>query len=445
MNLYKMESWQVIQKLRSDNSRIFKETVILGEIGSENEVFFAGAKLTLDKLVTFGVKQVPEKTENEGVGLVWTDFVTELATPLQNRELTGHDARDKIIEIMNRATIEQWNDWYRLILIKDFKCGTSEKTINNVAKKAKAPQYIIPTFTCQLAHDSANHEKKMSGTKQIEIKLDGVRVITIVKSKANGGTVEMFSRNGKQFNNFDHICEEIKAVADFDEDMVLDGEVMSDNFQDLMKQVHRKSSAGAIDAVLYLFDLIPLADFKKGLWNISQNLRSKSIKDWVESNSEALPHVSGLEWEDVNLDTPEGEARFTEINKLAVEGGYEGVMIKDIEAGYTCKRSHAWLKMKPFIEVSLTVMSTEEGTGRLEGKLGALVCEGTDDGKDIKVNVGSGLSDAQRDSFWEDKQALIGQVAEVRADAVTQNQDGTFSLRFPRFKTFRGFEVGEKL
>ena len=434
------QPWEVIQKLGSDNSRLFKESVILGEIGDSNHIFFHGSKLALDKLITFGVKQVPEATV-DGKGLPWSEFVSELATPLQKRELTGHDARDKIIELMERATVEQWNDWYRLILIKDFKCGTSEKTINNVAKKAKVKEYMVPTFTCQLAHDSANHEKKMFGTKQIEIKLDGVRVITIVKKDS----VEMFSRNGKQFTNFDHICEEIKAVANFDEDMVLDGEVMSDNFQDLMKQVHRKSSAGAVDAVLYLFDLIPLADFKKGLWDEPQDKRSKRIKEWVESNSQALPHVSGLEWEDVNLDTPEGEARFTEINKLAVEGGYEGVMIKDIDAGYTCKRSHSWLKMKPFIEVSLTVVATEEGTGKNEGKLGALVCEGTDDGKDIKVNVGSGLTDDQRESFWADKGALIGQVAEVRADAVTQNQDGTFSLRFPRFKTFRGFEIGEKL
>ena len=434
------QPWEVIQKLGSDNSRLFKESVILGEIGDSNHIFFHGSKLALDKLITFGVKQVPEATV-DGKGLPWSEFVSELATPLQKRELTGHDARDKIIELMERATVEQWNDWYRLILIKDFKCGTSEKTINNVAKKAKVKEYMVPTFTCQLAHDSANHEKKVTGTKQIEIKLDGVRVITIVKKDS----VEMFSRNGKQFTNFDHICEEIKAVANFDEDMVLDGEVMSENFQDLMKQVHRKSSAGAVDAVLYLFDLIPLADFKKGLWDEPQNKRSESIKTWVDGNSQLLPHVRGLEWEDVDLDTPQGQTRFTEINKLAVEGGYEGVMIKDIEAGYTCKRSHSWLKMKPFIEVSLTVVATEEGTGKNEGKLGALVCEGTDDGKDIKVNVGSGLTDDQRDSFWADKGALIGEIAEVRADAITQNQDGTYSLRFPRFKTFRGFEKGEKL
>jgi DNA ligase 1 len=120
-------------------------------------------------------------------------------------------------------------------------------------------------------------------------------------------------------------------------------------------------------------------------------------------------------------------------------------MIKDINAPYECKRSHAWLKAKPFIEVTLSITELEEGTGRNEGRLGAFVCAGQDDGKDILVNVGSGFTDEQRSTFWTDRDAVVNQLVEVRADAVTQNQDGTYSLRFPRFKTFRGFEIGEKI
>jgi DNA ligase-1 len=120
-------------------------------------------------------------------------------------------------------------------------------------------------------------------------------------------------------------------------------------------------------------------------------------------------------------------------------------MIKDPEAGYECKRSVAWLKLKPFIEVSLAVVAVEEGTGKNVGKLGALVCEGEDDGKLIRVNVGSGFSDDNRSAYWAGRDNLIGNVVEVRADAVTQNQDGSYSLRFPRFKGFRGFVSGEKL
>jgi DNA ligase-1 len=194
-----------------------------------------------------------------------------------------------------------------------------------------------------------------------------------------------------------------------------------------------------------LFDTIPLGSFQAGCWDKPQSFRSAITKAWVEEHKEVLEHVTALEWETVDLDTSEGENRFVALNKAAVDGGYEGVMIKDVDAPYECKRSHSWLKAKPFIEVTLEVIAVEEGTGRNEGRLGALVCAGQDDGKDIRVNVGSGFTDADRSSFWTARNDLIGQLVEVRADAVTQNQDGTYSLRFPRFKTFRGFAPGEKL
>ena len=158
-----------------------------------------------------------------------------------------------------------------------------------------------------------------------------------------------------------------------------------------------------------------------------------------------MPNVTVVGQELVDLNSFVGQARFKQINQDAVDGGYEGIMIKDPEAVYECKRSVSWLKLKPFIEVSLEVVDVEEGTGRNQGRLGALVCSGQDDGRDIVVNCGSGFSDSDREIFWNSRGQLVGQVVEVRADAVTQNQDGTYSLRFPRFLQFRGFEPGEKI
>ena len=436
---------EIIQKLEADNSRLAKEQVILEAMEEGLDEFFEGVRMALDPLVTFGVKQVPEKAENEVLsaqGLAWPTF-KELTRKLIDRQLTGHNARDAIILCKDLATAEQWNGFYRRILIKDLRCGCSEKTVNKVAKKF--PQYAIPTFTCSLAHDSANHEKKMVGKKQIEVKLDGVRVITIIR----GNKVEMFSRNGKQFHNFDHIITEIEEVLKDNQapyDLVLDGEVMSANFQDLMKQIHRKETVQNSDAVLHLFDICPLTDFQKGKWDKPQSFRSAATKAWVEQHSSILKHVQALEWEDVDLSTPEGEERFVELNKTAVDGGYEGVMIKDIDAPYECKRTHAWLKAKPFIEITLKVVDVEEGTGRNEGRLGAIIVEGEDDGYNYRLNCGSGFTDAQRDEYWTERSSLIGQLIEIRADARTQSQDSdTYSLRFPRFKTFRGFQAGEKL
>jgi len=426
----------IIRNLEENNSRLEKEKILQVAADEGLPEFFDGLRMALDPLVTFGVKQVPEATE-DGQGLPANAFA-ELARQLQERELTGHAARDAIHLAMSVATKEQWNDWYRRILIKDLRCGVSEKTVNKVAPGT------VPVFTCALAHDSAKHEKKMTGKKQIEIKLDGVRVITIIQ----GNKVEMFSRNGKQFHNFGHIIAEIEEVIkDYPVPypLVLDGEVMSSDFQDLMKQVHRKDGKQTTDAVLHLFDTIPLGCFKNGVWDKPQSFRSLITKHWVEEHKDVLKHVQALDWEEVDLDTQEGQERFVALNKAAVDGGYEGVMIKDVDAPYECKRTHAWLKAKPFIEVTLEVKDVEEGTGRNEGRLGALVCAGEDDGRMVQVNCGSGFSDSDRDSFWSSRSSLIGQLVEVRADAITQNQDGTYSLRFPRFKTFRGFEVGEKL
>ena len=120
-------------------------------------------------------------------------------------------------------------------------------------------------------------------------------------------------------------------------------------------------------------------------------------------------------------------------------------MIKDLGAPYICKRSDSWMKWKPTITVDLNIVGFEEGTGRNQGRLGAIICEGEDNGRNIRVNVGSGLSDSDRDEYWTARNDLLGHLVEVEADAVTQNQDGTYSLRFPRFMRFRDFEAGSKL
>jgi DNA ligase-1 len=131
--------------------------------------------------------------------------------------------------------------------------------------------------------------------------------------------------------------------------------------------------------------------------------------------------------------------------EAAVEGGFEGIMIKSMDAPYLCKRTDSWMKWKPTITVDLNIVGFEEGTGRNLGRLGAIICEGVDNDRNIRVNVGSGLSDSNRDEYWTARNELLDRVVEVEADAVTQNQDGSYSLRFPRFVRFRGFEPGEKL
>jgi len=428
-----MKPWKIIQELEADNSRLKKEAIIRRESDAENIRFFNGVGAALDGFRTFGVQKVPT-SKKDGTGITQTEF-DDVLRRLEDRTLTGNEMRDVIQDLCDRSNMEEWNDWYRRILIKDLRCGVTHKTIN------KHSTMKVPVFECMLADDSKKHEKKMTGEVYVEPKLDGVRVITICD--VDKDEVKMFSRNGKELVNFPKILQQFDEMLDqMSESMVFDGEVMSDDFQTLMREIHRKGGAKTDDAVLNLFDCLPLEHFKEGGSNNTLGQR----KEWLDGY-EYGPNISKVEYVKIDLDDDDGQKQFADYNKMCIDRGFEGIMIKPLGGIYECKRSSLWLKVKPFIEVSLTVKDVEEGTGRNIGKLGALIVEGTDDGKFIKTNVGSGLTDQDRETYWQHKDKLLGQVVEIRADAITQNQDTTreYSLRFPRFLRFRGFEIGEKM
>jgi DNA ligase-1 len=430
------DCYRVISSLEDHPSRLNKEAILEAEIN--NVELFEGMRMALDNLYTFGVKKVPTHGGPDGQGLPWEAF-KELCHLLYTRQLTGHDARDAIELALSVSTQRQWNDWYRRILIKDLRCGVSEKTINKVKKNA------VPVFECMLAHDGANHEKKIAGKKLLEPKLDGVRVITIIN--AENKTASMYTRNGKLLENFGHITAALEANIElFERSLVLDGEMVSSSFQALMKQVHRKSDVQSEDARLMLFDILPLSEFQKGKSVLGQKRRSNLLRS-MKATFEKVGSIDIIPQIEVDLDTGVGEMQFKQYNKDAIEAGFEGIMIKDVDAEYVCKRHVSWLKQKPFIEVSLTIVAVEEGTGKNEGRMGAIICEGEDDGKKIAVNVGSGFTDDQRTDFWASREDILGQVVEVRADAATRSQDSedVWSLRFPRFLRFRGFKAGEKI
>jgi DNA ligase 1 len=444
-----------IKQLNEDNGRLHKEDVLkqaltAAKLGNTVSIkFLQGLKLCYNTFVTFGVKQIPESIGITDAENPYNEFF-ELLTRLSNRELTGNDARDAIAEISERFDSDEWNLFLAPILRRDMRSGISLTTINKICKST---DYEIPVFACQLATNSENRPE-MKGVKRLEPKLDGVRVLMVVipPSGMFDGTVTCYSRNGKIFENFTHIEEQVLnnvrqlvSAADrtvgmssgiLNEGFVFDGEVVGNSFQELMRQARRKENVAAEDSVFHIFDILPLADFKRGHWNAQLYKRIELLRNMQGAidkmpNAELLPHLR------VNLDEHEGRSVFERYCREMVEAGYEGVMIKDLEAPYICKRSTFWMKYKPTITVDLEVIGLEEGTGRNKDRLGALVCHGVDDGKEITVNVGSGFSDSDRDQLWEDRNLIFGRTVEILCDVITQNQDGTYSLRFPRFVRFR--------
>ena len=438
-----------IRDLESSDSRLHKERVIekalmAAKLGSASaQGFLYNCYLALNPYYVYGVKKVPESQGLEDRPNPWTRFWA-LCESLRTRSVTGGDAQAAIRNVMADFDSEQWNGMARRVLIKDLRCGVSEKTINKICKNS---DWRIPVFECQLAQDSTDQPNKLKGRMRLEVKLDGVRVLAVF----NGHSVTLYSRNGKEFHNFTEIAQFLGTNRNLFTQgtrtggrFVLDGEIVGESFQKLMRQAHRKSDAQTAGMVYHVFDFIPLDDFERGYWNAQQHKRLACLDLARErlANSDMVQIMPGME---VDLDTAEGHDIMRRFAEASVAEGYEGIMIKNLDAPYECKRSSFWMKWKPTISVDLNIVGFEEGTGRNAGRLGAIVCEGEDNGRSIRVNVGSGFSDSDRDQYWVRRDLLLDHLVEVQADAVTQNKDGTYSLRFPRFLRFRDFEAGEKV
>jgi len=435
---------QWIERLNASDSRLHKEDVLkqaltaatLGDYGSQ--VFLGLTNAAYNPMITWGIKQVPNTVGIVDAENPWDDF-NALLNDLRLRVLTGNAARDAISSMSQRFNSNDWNDFCAAVLRKDLRSGISDKTINKVCK---GTNYQVPVFSCQLA-TSCEDRPEMRGPKRLEPKLDGVRVLMLCTISDDGGRlVTSYSRNGKVFENFGHIEEQLMSVMEplsvktGCTSFVLDGEVVGNTFQELMKQARRKENVQATDSTFHVFDFIPLTDFINGYWNAKLSKRLLVLEK-IRSVIENLTSVKLLSHIKVDLDTASGREQLDRYANDCVAQGFEGIMIKNLDAPYECKRNTFWLKWKPTITVDLKVIDIEEGTGRNIDRMGALVCSGTDQDKQISVNVGSGFSDEQRHDFWINRNFVIGQTAEILADAVTRNQDGTYSLRFPRFFRFR--------
>ena len=454
-----MHPVDILQRLAATSSRRDKEQIILDAFLKGSHEFFVGVRLALDPLVTFNIAKVAEILEDDGEAgdFTFDDFL-DLARRLRNRELTGHAARDAINAAAERCHVATWNGFYRRVLLKDLKAGADEKTFNKVMRSLvpgypEASDYLIPVFKCQLAHDgeSPAHQKKVRGRKLIDVKLDGVRVLAVIDR--DDAAITLFSRNGLAIENFPEVHAALRALLPrLPGSVVLDGELISPNgFQHLMTLARRKEYHADMATVRYaMFDIIPLADFRKAYCAKPQHERHKMLEILQESGLWAATEgrVAVIPQIAVDLDTPEGQAAFAEFNRQAIADGYEGIMIKDPDAPYEGKRSAAWLKSKPVIEVTLEIVGFEAGDpdSKYKDTLGALVCRGTEDGKLIATNVASGISDDMRAAIWRDRDAYRGMLIEVRADRLTLEEGASaYALRFPRWKGFRGRLPGEKL
>ena len=85
------------------------------------------------------------------------------------------------------------------------------------------------------------HQKKIRGRKLINVKLDGMRALSVMDKEA--GTATLFSRNGLVIDGFPEVQEFLqeKVLKNLKGSVVFDGELMSPKgFQHSMTLVKKK-------------------------------------------------------------------------------------------------------------------------------------------------------------------------------------------------------------
>lgn len=364
---------------------------------------------SLDPFITFNVVKIPKVKKRLdfplGVSEAWSEFF-RIADLCAARSVTGNSAIDMMQTCFSTVTLED-EEWMRKVLKKNLAIGVSTKTVNKVFPG------LITTFNVSLAQKF--EQKRIKGKRIcIEPKLDGIRCIAIVRS----GQVNMFARSGKPITNFEEtVGKELSTLPDG----VYDGELMGEDFTSLMRQAYRKENLKTDTTYFSIFDYLTLKEWDIQEGFVSCNDRYIALLHYVmPERYQFLKVVERLSEPDQDIQAAH--------DRYVLEG-YEGVMVKNLDASYTFGRSHDVMKYKTFHDVDLRIKGLLEGTGKHSGKLGSVVVVYNG----VEVQVGSGLTDELREEVWNSPDDFIGRMIEIRYQEVTP--DG--SLRFPTFVCFR--------
>ena len=401
---------EVLERVQSESGSNAKMEILREH--SNNPILVRALRMGHDPFTPFHVVKVPavtKKQRNESPQEAdrWSGFFSA-AERCAARKVTGNAAVDLIHTALCGAT-EAEEKWMRKILKKHMAIGASEKTINKVMPGT------VPTFEVQLAQKF--EEKRLAGRKQVAVepKLDGIRCFALVR----GSHATLYARSGKQITNFDDtIGAELATLVDG----CYDGEIMGKDFTALMQQAYRKDDVDLRDTYLALFDYLPIEE-----WDSKETVLGCSER-YAALSARLKPGLKYLRLVPRTLTEP-SYGPIKSLHDTYVSQGYEGAMVKDVDAPYLFGRGYEVMKLKAFHDADLRIEGFIEGTGKHEGKLGSVLVrfEG------VEVQVGSGFSDELREQIWADQDAFLGRVIEVRYQEITP--DG--SLRFPTFKCFR--------
>ena len=397
---------------------------------SSNDTLREVIRLALDPFTQFYQRKIPAYVPNTTSHAASLKSMLPALFDLRERVVTGNAAIDHLTNILQAVSPDDAKVLERIIE-KDLKCGVQVSTANSVWSGLiqEYPVMLCSGFEQKLVD-------KINYPAYAQLKMDGMRFNAIVRS----GKVEFRSRNGKQIHLLGNLEKEFAALAG-DIDCVFDGELLvmfEDDYQFADRQtgngILNKANKGTIsskEASLVhatVWDVIPYAYFTDGYCPTPYSKRFSSLElltNKQKSEGKKIWCVAS----DIVQSLEEAQVIFEDY----LSKGLEGLILKDGSGVWEDKRAKHQIKFKGELECDLKIVAVEEGTGKAAGMLGAIVCESADG--IVKVNVGSGFTDAHRKQYW--KENLVDKIVAVKYNARIKNKAGEESLFLPVFIEIR--------
>lgn len=434
--------WDFVNQMRSTNSRLLKEELLLKwwnaaeKFKKEHKIENILLKMfhyvyDYDKQYYITSANVLKKDLSQKGLFVGKKYslIWDLLDDLSNRVITGHNAIMAVQQFLKEEE-PTFNEIIIAILDKDLKCGLSEVTINKVCGN------IIKTYNVALADKFDPKKHKLDSNWVIERKLDGVRCNVINKD----GIIKCYSRQGKEITTLGKLVDELQGRLP--NNTVLDGEICLvddkglESFQGIMKEIKRKNHT-IENPLLLAFDMLTLQEFesKEGTTKytdrVTRMIEWYQLQNWNTQNKVAK-HLSIINYERYSPEALE------EWNSRVKTWNWEGLMFRK-DVGYEGKRTQNLLKYKMFQDAEYKVIAVEEGDSQelVEGVMKKIKCIGAlvIEHKGNKVGVGTGLSLEQRKRWYLHPEEIIGKTVTIKFFEETVDQNGNPSLRFPVLKT----------
>ncbi len=437
-----MKNLEIILNLQSTNSRNDKEQILLEAWNSGNREFFKALRLCLDSLIRFGVKQIPEKTENSGSEWLTFDNFYNLAIDLKERNFTGHAARDTILSNMEACDKDEWNLFYRPILLKDLRSGLNEATFNKVLKKVgpSAQEYLIPEYPyqrCSTSKDVDLNECPWEDGMLSQIKSDGMFAnVNLMEDK----TIEILSRNGKTLplEEINYLTTDI--LNTFLSETQTHGELLivrnntvlpREIGNGILNSLFQKGTIDREDKVMFVaWDQIPLSSAKpKGTYSVPYSQRFKDLCEQIKSsNAQYIKQADHR----VVFSVEEAYKHYIEMLNL----GLEGTILKYPCAEWKDGTSKKQIKLKVEVVVELRIKGFNPGKGKNAHLFGSIIAESEDQLLEVSV---SGLKDDFRKMMHENREELVGSIISVKANSIMKptSSNEKYSLFLPRFVEIR--------